>query len=197
MTKQLIEFKFHQNQIRSITDDQGNPWFVAKDVFAALDITWKGSDSVQHLPENWVKGSGVMGPLCDEKGVRKFRTLGGEQELITINEPAVYMIAFRSNKHEAIEFTEWDAGDVLPSIRKTGKYVVPGADVPKPKGGFSHLPTFITDADAGGAFAVFNFGNNLKYSSESHVVNIINIVLSNLFCGQYRLVILYYLFRVC
>ena len=39
-----------------------------------------------------------------------------------ISEPAVYKLAFRSNKPEADTFTNWVASEVLPSIRKTGKY---------------------------------------------------------------------------
>ena len=46
----------------------------------------------------------------------------GEQELIVINEAAVYKLAFRSNKATAERFTDWVAGDVLPTIRKTGGY---------------------------------------------------------------------------
>ena len=39
-----------------------------------------------------------------------------------INEAATYKLAFRSNKPEADVFTNWVASEVLPSIRKTGKY---------------------------------------------------------------------------
>ena len=39
-----------------------------------------------------------------------------------ISEPAVYKLAFRSNKPEADAFTNWVASEVLPAIRKTGKY---------------------------------------------------------------------------
>jgi hypothetical protein len=39
-----------------------------------------------------------------------------------ISEPAVYKLAFRSNKPEADAFTNWVASEVLPTIRKTGRY---------------------------------------------------------------------------
>lgn len=44
------------------------------------------------------------------------------QSLKVISEPAVYKLAFRSNKPEADEFTNWVASEVLPAIRKTGGY---------------------------------------------------------------------------
>jgi len=43
-------------------------------------------------------------------------------EMIVINESAVYKLAFRSNKPKADAFTTWVAGEVMPSIRKTGFY---------------------------------------------------------------------------
>jgi prophage antirepressor-like protein len=157
MTNQLIELKFQDHQIRSIIDDQGNPWFVAKDVFAALEIAWKRSDSLKQIPKTWIKGAGDTGPLCNVKGAGKFPTPGGEQELIFINEPAVYMIAFRSNKPNAILFTEWVAGEVLPTIRKTGKYALPALQKPQmPKGGFGSLPDYFSGGDAGDEFALLS-----------------------------------------
>ena len=35
---QPIPFQFDNTRIRAITDDQGNPWFVAGDVCKALEI---------------------------------------------------------------------------------------------------------------------------------------------------------------
>jgi hypothetical protein len=41
-----------------------------------------------------------------------------------ITEPALYMLAFKSHKKEAIDFTKWVCETVLPSIRKTGKFEI-------------------------------------------------------------------------
>lgn len=90
------------------------PWFVAKDVVAALGIGWNGT-TLASIPDEW-------------KGMRTFRTLssgtrgGGEQMLTVINEAALYKLAFRSNKPQADAFVNWVAGEVLPSIRRTGFY---------------------------------------------------------------------------
>ena len=90
------------------------PWFVAKDVVAALGIGWNGT-TLASIPDEW-------------KGMRTFRTPssgtrgGGEQMLTVINESALYKLAFRSNKPQADAFVNWVAGVVLPQIRQTGQY---------------------------------------------------------------------------
>lgn len=42
----------------------------------------------------------------------------------TISEPAVYKLAFRSNKPEADRFTNWVASEVIPALRRQGKYEI-------------------------------------------------------------------------
>ena len=100
-------FSFKSHEIRTVMVD-GQPWFVARDVCAALGICWNGT-ALKSVPNAW-------------KGLRSFRTPSGNQPLKVISEPAVYKLAFRSNKAEADEFTNWVASEVLPAIRKTGKF---------------------------------------------------------------------------
>ena len=84
-------------------------WFVAKDVAKALNITWSGATLAQ-IPDDW-------------KGVMKFNTPGGVQDLTVITEAGMYKLAFRCQSSDvADKFTNWVASEVLPSIRKTGKY---------------------------------------------------------------------------
>ena len=113
----LSPFTFQNTTIRTQLEE-GTLWFVAMDVCAALGIVWKAG-----------KGAGNSGTLAaipaEWQGLRKFLTPGGTQQLRTITEPAVYKLAFRSNKPEADAFTNWIASEVVPSIRKTGKYEVP------------------------------------------------------------------------
>lgn len=91
------------------------PWFAAKDVCQALNIKWSGNNvTLSQIPDEW-------------KGVLKFKTPGGEQELTCIAEAGMYKLAFRCQSSEvADKFTNWVAGEVLPSIRKTGSYSLPG-----------------------------------------------------------------------
>lgn len=87
---------------------EGEPWFVAKDVCEALGIA-NSRDAVARLDE-------------DEKGVGISDTLGGKQEVSTVNEFGLYQLILRSNKPEAKRFKRWITHDVLPSIRKQGYY---------------------------------------------------------------------------
>lgn len=92
------------------------PWFVAKDVAMALNITWSGH-TLDSIPNEWTQ----MVKLTisgSEGGVSDIR------RMTLINEAAVYKLAFRSNKSEADRFVNWVTGTVLPSIRRTGSYSV-------------------------------------------------------------------------
>lgn len=92
----------------------GEPWFVAKDIALALDIAWSGQ-TLGRIPDNW---KGMISFITPSSGTRG----GGTQQLSVINESAMYKLAFRSNKPEADRFVNWIAGEVLPSIRRTGSY---------------------------------------------------------------------------
>lgn len=107
----VFNFNFRDFPIR-IIDRDDEPWFVALDVFSALDISWKGAGD-----------SGSLGALDDdEKGVSSIHTPGGIQEMSIISEPGMYKVVFRSNKPEAKRFTRWVAHEVLPAIRRHGFY---------------------------------------------------------------------------
>ena len=94
--------------VRAHLDDQGNPWFVAKDVCDILGLT-----DPSKATEKFLKS---------EKGTNQIRALGGLQDLLTISEPGLYRLVMRSDKPAAREFADWIFGAVLPEIRKTGGY---------------------------------------------------------------------------
>ena len=104
---ELQVFKNAGFEIRgALIDDE--PVFVAADVCSALGLS-NTSQTVSRLDE-------------DEKGITPIYTLGGMQELLTVNESGLYSLIFRSIKKEAIQFRKWVTSEVLPTIRKTGKY---------------------------------------------------------------------------
>jgi prophage antirepressor-like protein len=118
-TVQLFTFQGHD--VRSLTDENGNPWFAAKDVFAGLDIKWSGKKvSLAPIKEQW-------------QLVLKLKTPGGMQATTFINEAAMYKLAFRSNKPEAELFTDWVASEVLPALRKTGTFSLKSQLLPAPR----------------------------------------------------------------
>lgn len=98
---------FNNNNIRIIgTTEQ--PWFVAKDICKILDIK-NVSMGLDKIPETW-------------KGIKVIDTIGGNQDMLIINESGLYMLIMRSNKPIAQKFQEYVCKEILPSIRKTGEY---------------------------------------------------------------------------
>lgn len=108
--KNLKLFEYQHKKVRSVTIN-GQFWFVAKDVCEVLEIV-NVADAVSRLSESQKKL--VIG-IAD--------TIGREQKSYVISESGIYKLAFRSNKPEAERFTDWLANDVIPEIRKTGKYI--------------------------------------------------------------------------
>lgn len=49
-------------------------------------------------------------------------SLGRKQNALFINEQNLYKVIFQSRKKEAEAFVDWVTGEVLPTIRKTGRY---------------------------------------------------------------------------
>ncbi len=104
----LISKAFEGHNIRIITDQQGEPWFVAADIARALGY----NDADQAIRRH-----------C--KGVTKapVETTGGMQRASIIPERDVYRLVMRSKLESAERFEEWVVGEVLPSIRKHGGYI--------------------------------------------------------------------------
>jgi prophage antirepressor-like protein len=103
----LDTFEFEENELR-IVRYNNEPWFVAKDICDALDIS-QVNKAILNIPDNW-------------KGRKVIPSLGGHQEMVIINEPALYKIIMRSNKPNAQIFQNKVCEDILPSIRKKGYY---------------------------------------------------------------------------
>ncbi|MGO9673563.1 MAG: Bro-N domain-containing protein, partial [Methylocella sp.] len=111
-----VVFTFENQAIRTIAKND-ETWFVAADVCKALEIQ-DTSDAIERIEE-------------DEKGKELIPTLGGLQKLLTVNEYGLYTLIIRSDKPKAREFRRWITHDVLPSIRKTGRYEARQQDQPQ------------------------------------------------------------------
>lgn len=112
-------FSFNQRQVR-VVQVQGEPWFVAADVAQALEYRM-ASDMTRILDS-------------DERGTRNVRTPSGIQEMSIISEPGLYSAIFRSRSSEAKRFKRWVTHEVLPAIRKTGRYEQPQPPARRPVG---------------------------------------------------------------
>lgn len=106
MNTEIQIFNFNTAPMRTLTDETGNPWFVAKDVCAILEIS-NPSDALKRLDD-------------DERS--RFN-LGRQGETNIINEAGLYTLVLGSRKPEAREFKRWVTHEVLPTIRKTGGYI--------------------------------------------------------------------------
>lgn len=92
----------------------GEPWFVAADVTDILGYS-HGRDQVNALPQR------MRNTVAISDGKR------GNPNRTVVNEAGVYRLAMRSNLPEAEAFQNWLAEDVIPAIRRTGRYESPGA----------------------------------------------------------------------
>lgn len=99
---------FDDKEIRHKIDANGNPWFVAKDVMAALGI--KSQRHALRKLEN------------DDKMEAEIPSPSGVQKYTVVSEPGLYILILQSNKDAAKRFQRWVSKEVLPSIRKTGSY---------------------------------------------------------------------------
>lgn len=86
-----------------ITDRDGKPWFVAKDVATALGYADPGRAVRAHC-----KGGGEM----------PSPSVGGTQTVKIIPESDVYRLVMRSRLPEAEKFQDWVVEEVLPEIRQ-------------------------------------------------------------------------------
>ncbi|HED4417472.1 TPA: Bro-N domain-containing protein [Pasteurella multocida] len=120
---QLSIFTFETHSIRTLAINN-EPWFVASDLCQALNIS-NHRDAIAKLDD-------------DEKGVGLTDTLGGKQELTIVSESGMYTLILRcrdavkkgSTPHR---FRKWVTAEVLPQIRKTGKYEVQSQQLALPE----------------------------------------------------------------
>lgn len=110
MSARSLVLAFDGTDVRIVTDEQGEPWFVAADVARIL-----GYREAHDL---------TRGLDADEKGPQIVRTLGGEQSMTTVTEAGLYSAIMRSRVDAAKPFRRWVTHEVLPAIRKTGSYAV-------------------------------------------------------------------------
>lgn len=112
-------FNFDSDQIRVICDENGNPWFVAKDL----------CDVLEHSNH-----SKALSDLVDDEDRMKLSipTKGGNQKLVLVNESGMYSLIFGSRLQSAKVFKRWVTKDVLPTIRKTGSYSFANMLLPAP-----------------------------------------------------------------
>jgi prophage antirepressor-like protein len=112
---QLFNFE-GRRRVRVVIRD-GEPWFVAKDVCDILGIK-NSRDAVAKFPSDERSDVGINDTRSKNGSFQK-------RTMVAVNEPGLYRLIMQSDKPEAERFKRWVFHEVLPGIRKTGRYVVP------------------------------------------------------------------------
>ena len=97
--------------IRTISNEQGEALFCAKDVCDALGYKQTHKAVERHVD----KGDGMKRPTPTASGI---------QTMLYINESGLYALILSSKLESVRRFKHWVTSEVLPSIRKQGGYIV-------------------------------------------------------------------------
>lgn len=116
MTTDIKPFDFHGQTVRTLTDANGEPWFVAKDVCDILGYSNASKAIADHVDYE------------DKLNNESLSSLGQRGGWI-INESGLYGLILSSKMPNAKIFKRWVTSEVLPSIRKTGSYTTPAMSV--------------------------------------------------------------------
>lgn len=103
----LIPFQFEQQTLRVVMIDD-EPWFVATDLCAVLEI---------------VNVSQAVGRLdADEAALYSTEGTDQRRNMNIVSESGMYALVLGSRKPEARRFKKWVTADLLPTLRRTGRY---------------------------------------------------------------------------
>lgn len=94
-----------------MTDENGQPWFVGKDVAEALGYSKTRNALADHVDEDDARKQGLID------------SVGRIQPTILINESGLYSLVMASKLPQALQFKRWVTSEVLPQIRRTGGYI--------------------------------------------------------------------------
>lgn len=120
-------FKFENKSVRTLQID-GEPWFIGSDVAKTLEYSNPNKAIRDHVDK-------------EDKLTERFVLSGQNRDVILINESGLYSLILSSKLPSAKEFKHWITSEVLPQIRKTGKYA------PKPLSREELLAKAVLEAD--------------------------------------------------
>lgn len=115
---ELIRFGFEGQEVRTQQDEDGEIWFCVNDICAPLEHT---------NPRK------AVSDLVDEGDVTRRDTLtsSGVQSMNYVNESGMYALVLGSRLESAKRFKRWVTHEVLPTLRKTGRYEMPSTAATK------------------------------------------------------------------
>ena len=110
MTNEIKIFESPEfGRIRTVSDENGEPWFCLTDVCKVLGLKQR------HVRERLDDGVVSTDTICD--------SLGRTQMANFVNEDGLYDVILDSRKPSARAFRKWVTSEVLPQIRRTGGYI--------------------------------------------------------------------------
>ena len=104
-------FHYQDRAVRTLMMG-GEPWFVAKDVCAALGIV-NSRAALDGLEEDEIASVGITDTSSSSR-----RTITVQ----IVSEPGLYSLVLKSRRPEAREFRRWITHEVIPVLRRTGGY---------------------------------------------------------------------------
>lgn len=106
---ELVPFEFESHTVRVVMIDD-EPWFVANDLAAVL-----GYRDAYNMTRN-------LRPR--QRGTHTVSTPSADQTMLIISEGGMYRAVLRSKKPEAERFQDFVEEELLPTLRRTGRYVL-------------------------------------------------------------------------
>ena len=97
-------------EIRTMTNEKGETFFVGKDVAKALGYKDTNDAMKKHVD-------------LEDKLTRQIADSGQRRMVIFINESGLYSLILSSKLEQAKAFKRWVTSEVLPQIRRTGGYI--------------------------------------------------------------------------
>ena len=97
-------------QVRTMTNDRGETFFVGKDVAEALGYKNTADAIIKHVDK-------------EDRSTIAIRDSAYETRAVVINESGLYSLILSSKLEQAKAFKRWVTGEVLPQIRRTGGYI--------------------------------------------------------------------------
>ena len=105
--------------IRTLTDKDGEPWFVGKDVAGILGY----SNPTKAIRDRVFEEDKMLVQLAEtQRGSKLDPPCAGKTNIMVINESGLYSLILSSKLESAKRFKRWVTSEVLPQIRRTGGY---------------------------------------------------------------------------
>lgn len=111
MNTEIQRFDFKGAALRTLTDENGEPWFVDKDVCDVLELSNVSQTLARRLDDD------------EKSSITLNDGTPGNPNRAIVSESGFYVLVRASRKPEAHEFKRWVTHEVLPQIRRTGGYI--------------------------------------------------------------------------